>query len=319
MTMAVSTQTSTSQGTRSYNEALRRTGEARVRALRAPLASNALLVILKLVVWIFSGSVSVLSEALHSGVDLIVTSLQLVSVRLATRPADADHAYGHGKFENIGAALEALFILATAGVVVGEAIQHIRFPTSIAHLDFGLGVMLLSAAVNVVVYRSLAKTATREQSPALQAEAAQLRADVWTAVGVAGGLLVIRITGVTLIDPIISLMIAGLIVKAAYEVSIRAFVDLTDGRLPEGQEALIRDIIERHHDIFAGYHKLRTRRSGGGEFIDFHLQMKGDMPLQQAHALSDTIVVDIKQTLPRAHVLIHLEPDSEVRSHDEWE
>jgi cation diffusion facilitator family transporter len=315
--MAVSTQTSTSQGTRSYNEALRRTGEARVRALRAPLASNALLVVLKIVVWTLSGSVSVLSEALHSFVDLIVTSLQLISVRLATRPADADHAYGHGKFENIGAALEALFILATAGVVVAEAIQHIRFPTTIAHLDFGLGVMLLSAGVNVVVYRSLARTASIEQSPALQAEAAQLRADVWTAVGVAGGLLAIRVTGVTLIDPIISLMIAGLIVKAAYDVSIRAFVDLTDGRLPEQQESQIRDIIERHRNIFAGYHKLRTRRSGGGEFIDFHLQMKGDMPLQQAHALSDTIVFDIKQALPRAHVLIHLEPDSEVRSHDE--
>ncbi len=317
--MAVTTQTSTSQGTRSYNEALRRTGEARVRALRAPLASNALLVVLKLIVWAFTGSVSVLSEALHSGVDLIVTTLQLISVRLATRPADADHAYGHGKFENVGAALEALFILATAGVVVAEAIQHIRFPTSIAHLDFGLGVMLLSAGVNAVVYRSLARTAAIEQSPALQAEAAQLRADVWTAVGVAGGLLVIRIIGktVTLIDPIISLMIAGLIVKAAYDVSIRAFVDLTDGRLPEHQESMIRDIIERHRDIFAGYHKLRTRRSGGGEFIDFHLQMKGDMPLQQAHALSDTIVVDIKQALPRAHVLIHLEPDNEVRSHDE--
>ncbi|MDQ6766309.1 MAG: cation diffusion facilitator family transporter [Candidatus Eremiobacteraeota bacterium] len=282
-----------------------------MKALRLPLASNALLVALKLVVWLFTGSVSVLSEALHSGVDLVVTTLQLISVRLATRPADADHAYGHGKFENLGAALEALLILTTAGVVVAQAIQHIRFPASITHLDFGLGVMLLSAIVNAVVSRGLARIADVEQSPALQAEAAQLRADVWTAVGVAAGLLAIKLyPGATLIDPIISLMIAGLIVKAAYDVSIRAFIDLTDGRLPEEREALIRDIIERHRDIFAGYHKLRTRRSGGGEFIDFHLQMKGDMPLQQAHDLSDTIVVDIKQALPRAHVLIHLEPDT---------
>jgi cation diffusion facilitator family transporter len=315
--MAVTTRTSTSQGTRNYNEALRLTGEARVKALRAPLASNALLVALKLIVWTFTGSVSVLSEALHSAVDLVVTTFQLISVRLATRPADADHAYGHGKYENLGAALEALLILATAGVVVAEAIQHIRNPMSIVHIDFGLGVMLLSAAVNIVVYRGLARTAAVEQSPALQAQAAQLRADVWTAAGVAAGLFAIRLTGVTLIDPIISLMIAGLIVKAAYDVSIRAFVDLTDGRLPEQQEAQIRYIIEKHGDLFAGYHKLRTRRSGGGEFIDFHLQMKGDMPLQQAHALSDIIVVDIKEALPRAHVLIHLEPDTEVRGSDE--
>jgi cation diffusion facilitator family transporter len=309
--MAATAPTSGSQGTRNYNAALRLTGEARMRALRVPLASNALLVVLKLVVWFFSGSVSVLSEALHSVVDLFITGFQLISVRLATRPADEDHAYGHGKFENIGAALEAILILATAGVVVAQAIQHIRFPVSIAHLDFGLGVMALSAVVNAIVSQRLAGVARTEQSPALLAETAQLRADVWTALGVAGGLLVIRFTGITLIDPIISLMIAGLIVKAAYDVSVRAFVDLTDGRLPETDEALIRQIIERHHDIFAGYHKLRTRRSGGGEFIDFHLQMKGDMPLQQAHDLSDTIVVDIKAALPRAHVLIHLEPDTQ--------
>ena len=265
---------------------------------------------LKLLVWLVTGSVSVLSEALHSGVDLVVTTVQLISVRLAARPADADHAYGHGKFENLGAALEALFILATAGVVVSEAIQHISTPVPIAHLDLGLGVMLLSAIVNAVVSRGLAQTARLEQSPALQAEAAQLRADVWTAVGVAAALLAIRLSGATLIDPIISLMIAGLIVKAAYDVSVRAFVDLTDGRLPEQQEALVRSIIERHSDIFKSYHKLRTRRSGGGEFIDFHLQMKGDMPLAQAHALSDIIVLDIKRDLPRAHVLIHLEPDT---------
>src|SRR5579872_2858903 len=116
--MAATTQQTGSPGTRNYNEALRRTSDARLRALRLPLSSNALLVFLKLAVWFVSGSISVLSEALHSAVDLVVTSLQLVGVRLASRPADADHAYGHGKFENLSAAFEALLILATAGVVV---------------------------------------------------------------------------------------------------------------------------------------------------------------------------------------------------------
>jgi cation diffusion facilitator family transporter len=301
--------TSSSQGTRNLNEALRLTGAARVRALRMPLVSNALLVLVKLAVWFISGSVSVLSEALHSAVDLLVTSLQLVSVRLAARPADADHAYGHGKFENIGAGIEALFILATAGVAMIAAIQRIRAPVTIAHLDLGIGVMLLSAVVNVFVSRGLARTARAEQSPALAAEAAQLGADVWTAAGVALGLIVIHITKFALIDPILSLMIAGLIVKAAYDVSRRAFVDLTDGRLPAEEEAHIRQIIERHQSIFSGYHKLRTRRAGGGEFIDFHLQMPRDMPIGRAHELSDLIVGDIKAELPRAHVLIHLEPD----------
>lgn len=308
--MAATTPKNTSQGTRNYNEALRRTGSARLRALRVPLSSNALLVVLKLVVWAFSGSVSVLSEALHSAADLFVTSFQVISVRLAARPADEDHAYGHGKYENLGAAFEALVILATAAVVVAQAIIRLHSSTPIAHVDLGIAVMLLSAVVNFVVSQRLELVANNEQSPALHAETAQLRVDVWTAVGVAAALLALRLTHIALIDPIVSLMIAGLIVKSAYDVSIRAFMDLTDGRLPPEQEALIRDVIEHHRGIFAGYHKLRTRRSGGGEFIDFHLQMAGGTPLQRAHDLSDLIVADIKRALPRAHVLIHLEPET---------
>ncbi|HLW36980.1 MAG TPA: cation diffusion facilitator family transporter [Candidatus Eremiobacteraceae bacterium] len=308
--MAAIAPKSDSPGTRNYNEALRRTGDARVRALRMPLLSNALLVVLKLAVWLVSGSVSVLSEALHSAVDLIVTTFQLVGVRMASRPADADHAYGHGKFEIIGAVLEALFILATAAFVVVQAIDRLHFPLVPAHLDLGLSAMLLSALVNLFVSRRLERISKDEQSPALHAEASQLRADVWTAVGVAASLLLIKLTHVTLVDPIVSLMIAGLIVKSAYDVSARALIDLTDGRLPPEQEAIIREIIERHRDIYVGYHKLRTRRSGGGEFIDFHLQMMGGMPLRQAHDASDVIVVDIKKALPRAHVLIHLEPEA---------
>jgi len=308
--MAATAQPTNSPGTRNYNEALRRTSDARLRALRMPLLSNVLLVVLKLGVWAVSGSISVLSEALHSASDLVVTSLQLVGVRIASRPADQDHAYGHGKFENIGAAFEALFILATAAFVVVQAIKRLYFPVAIAHVDLGLAAMLLSALVNIVVSQRLERVSRAEQSPALHAEASQLRADVWTAVGVAGSLLLIQLTHVTIIDPIVSLIIAGLIVKAAYDVSARAIVDLTDGRLPQEEEDMIRAILDRHRDLFVGYHKLRTRRSGGGEFIDFHLQMTGGMPLRQAHDLSDIIVLDIKRALPRAHVLIHLEPDA---------
>ena len=290
--------------------ALRDTARTRVVALRVPLGSNALLVLAKLVVWLVSGSVSVLSEAAHSFADLLVTTMQVVTVRLASRPADENHAYGHGKFENLSAAIEALFILATGAFVVAEAIPHLIRPAqSLPRLDIGIAVMFGSAIVNYVVATRLQSVAHHEQSPALLAEAAQLRADIVTAAGVGAGLVAIRLTGLTIIDPIISLLVAGLIGKAAFEVSARAFVDLTDGRLPPQDEALIREVIDEHRGIFVGYHKLRTRRSGGGEFIDFHLQMRGDMPLREAHSESDKIVVAIKEALPRAHVLIHLEPE----------
>jgi cation diffusion facilitator family transporter len=311
MQQTPATQTSNQQTRDSRRHAaMRQTSETRTRALHAPLISNALLVVVKIAVWLVSGSVSVLSEAVHSLADLLVTSMQVVSVRLASRPADHDHAYGHGKFENLSAALEALFILATGGFVVAQAIPHLVHPAArFPQLDIGIIVMFGSAAINFIVATRLRTIAHREQSPALLAEAAQLSADVVTAAGVGLGLIAIRTTGLTIIDPIISLLVAGLIAKSAFDVSARAFVDLTDGRLPPEEEALIREVIDEHRGIFAGYHKLRTRRAGGGEFIDFHLQMKGNMPLKQAHDLSDTIVVAIKRAMPRAHVLIHLEPE----------
>jgi cation diffusion facilitator family transporter len=295
---------------KSSARALARTGGTRLRALRLPLLSNTLLVVLKSAVWLATGSVSVLSEAVHSASDLVTTIVQSYSVRAAAQPADHDHAYGHGKYENLGAALQALFIVAIATIVVVEALYRLRHGAALAHLDLGIGVMVFSAVVNVLVSIRLDRVAHREQSPALHAQATELRADVWTAAGVAASLLAIRLTGLAILDPIISLVVAGIILKSAYDLTSHALVDLTDKRLPPEQEASIREIIERHKDIFVSYHKLRTRRSGAGEFIDFHLQMPGGTPLKVAHDQSDLIVMDIKRSLPRANVLIHLEPET---------
>ncbi|HZV78632.1 MAG TPA: cation diffusion facilitator family transporter [Candidatus Binatus sp.] len=283
-------------------------GDMRLRALRLPFATNALLVIAKLAVWVVSGSVSVLSEAVHSGVDLFMTGVQFFSIRAAARPADHDHAYGHGKYENISAAFQAIFILCIAALVVIEAIARLRHGSTLSHLNLGIGVMLASGALNIFVSANVARAAERERSPALAAEAADLRADVWTAFGVAVVLIAVKLTGLTILDPIFSLIVAGVIAHSAYDLTAHAFVELTDQRLPPEDEARIRAIIEGHKDIFVSYHKLRTRRSGGGEFIDFHLQMPGGTPLKEAHDLSDTIVLDIKRVMPLAHVLIHLEP-----------
>jgi cation diffusion facilitator family transporter len=298
----------TKTGSTGRAEVIAQAGDIRRRALGLPLATNALLLAAKLAVWVVSGSVSVLSEAVHSGADLFMTLVQIFSVRAAARPADHDHAYGHGKYENISAALQAIFILLIATLVVVEAINRLRSGASVAHLNLGIVVMLLSGVINIFVSSRLAQVAARERSPALGAQAAELRADVWTACGVAATLFAIKVTGLTILDPIFSLVVAGVIAHSAYDLTARAFVELTDQRLPPEDEALIRQIIESHSNIYVGYHKLRTRRSGGGEFIDFHLQMPGGTPLRQAHDLSDTIVRDIKDRMPLAHVLIHLEP-----------
>ena len=302
------TATPTKPSSTARAEVIAQAGDTRRRALRLPLFTNALLVAAKLAVWAVSGSVSVLSEAVHSAADLFMTLVQIFSVRAAARPADHDHAYGHGKYENISAALQAIFILGIAALVVVEALRRLRSGAAVAHLDLGIIVMLASGALNLFVSARLAEVAERERSPALAAQATELRADVWTAGGVAATLLTIKLTGLTILDPIFSLVVAGVIAHSAYDLTARAFVELTDQRLPPEDEALVREIIESHSAIFVEYHKLRTRRSGGGEFIDFHLKMPGGTPLKEAHDLSDTIVRDIKDKMPLAHVLIHLEP-----------
>src|SRR5271166_1494841 len=250
-------------GSTARAEVLAQAGDVRRRALGLPLATNALLVVAKLAVWAVSGSVSVLSEAVHSGADLFMTIVQIFSVGAASRPADHDHAYGHGKYENISAALQALFIVA---LIVVEAIARLRSHATVALLDLGIAVMLASGVLNLFVSNRLARGAERERSPALAAQASELRADVWTAGGVAVTLLAIKVTGLNILDPIFSLVVAGVIAHSAYDLTARAFVELTDQRLPPEDEALIQQIIESHADIFVGYHKLRTRRSGGGEF-----------------------------------------------------
>src|SRR5579863_3300378 len=234
--------------------ALQLTADTRVDAMRAPLISVALLVVLKVAVWLASGSVSVLSDAVHSLADLVVSVVQIVSVRLAARPADENHAYGHGKFENLSAALVAIFIIVTGGYVVSQAILRLLNPVQrIQHVDIGIVVMFAAALLSVVLAIRLERVGRQEQSPGLLAQAAEFRIDVWMAAAVGIALIAIRYTGYTIIDPIMSLVVAGLIAKSAFEVSHRAFMDLTDGRLPKEQEELIREIIDEHSTLFISY------------------------------------------------------------------
>lgn len=276
--------------------------------------SNTFLVLFKVIVGILIGSVSVISEAIHSGVDLLAAVIALFAVKTSSKSADEGHPFGHGKVENISGAVEALLIFIAAGWIIYEAVLKLITPQSIDMVILGVAVMLLSAVVNIFVSRKLFKVGRETDSVALLADAWHLRTDVYTSVGVMAGLAVIaagekvfpgRI--LTWVDPVAAIVVALMIIRAAYELTVQSARDLLDANLPE-EETWIRNEIGRLKLPIRGFHHLRTRKAGAIRFVDLHLMMDKDISIQESHQISDQIAAWIREKFPTTQVMVHEEP-----------
>lgn len=274
---------------------------------RLSVMSNTMLVVLKLIVGFSGGAVSIISEAAHSGVDLIAALIAFFAVRKAAKPPDAQHAYGHGKIEDLSAAVEALLIVAAALWIIYESAKKLSSPHTPELLEYGVAIMLISIGLNWWVSSRLLKVARSTGSHALEADALHLQADIWTSAGVLVGLVIIKITGLVWLDPLIAIGVALFVFKAGYEMTKKSFAELTDSSLPSEEEAAICRILDSHPSIIA-YHRLRTRRSGSHRLIDVHLILYKEMPLDQAHQVSDEIEAEIETIMAPCDVVIHLEP-----------
>lgn len=282
------------------------------RAAALSIASNSTLILLKLAIGLAIGSVSVIAEAIHSAVDLAAAVIAFVSVRFAARPADADHHFGHGKAENISGTVEGLLIFLGAGLVTADAARSLWQGPRLAQPDLGIAVMALSVVVNIFVSRYLYRVAKQADSLALEADAAHLHTDVWTSLGVLGGLVLVRLTGLAMIDPLLAFGVAALIAKAAYSITHRSFVGLLDLKLPTEEQLIIEQILREHRGRFLDYHRLRSRKSGPQRHIDLHLVFKPNTSVAQAHRLCDELEAHIQAALPQSSVTIHVEPPEAV-------
>ena len=280
----------------------------KVKVARLSVLSNSVLVVIKLAVGISISSVSVLSEAIHSGLDLVAALIALFAVSKSSKPPDRKHQYGHGKIENVAAVIEALLIFAASVWIIRETVVKITTGARVEAPFWGLMVMAFSAAVNWVISSLLMKTAVKTDSVALEADALHLRTDVYTSAGVAVGLLLLWITGIHLFDPLLAIGVALLIIKAACELMVKAFYPLLDVSLPQDEEEEIRAILQNYGDYFIEYHKLRTRKAGPQRFIDLHLVVPQYMNITASHELCDIIEEKIMEKYPGAQVLIHVEP-----------
>ena len=272
------------------------------------ILSNSLLVALKLAAGLAMGSVSVISEGVHSAVDLLAAMIAFFSIRAAAKPADEEHEFGHGKIENISGTIEALLIFLAAILIIREAIVKIIDRAQPEFITLGIGIMAFSAVVNFFVSRRLHRIAHSTDSIALEADAWHLTTDVYTSLGVFAGLIVVEITHWYILDPIIAIGVALLIIRAAWNITRKSISGLVDVRLPKEEEDIITASIIEHLGEITGFHELRTRKAGSQRYINLHLVLPKSVTLEEAHRLCDHLEGDIKNKLSNGLVTIHCEP-----------
>lgn len=273
--------------------------------------SNSLVVMLKIVVGIITGSVAILSEAIHSFLDLIAAFIAFISVRISKKPADTGHPYGHGKVENLSGTIETILIFAAGIWMIYECVQKLVNPEPVHLPVLGIVVMLLGALINLIVSKLVKREAEKVNSVAMKSNALHLLTDVYTSLGVAASLLVVTLTEWYILDPIIGMVLAVYIIYEAFKLMKEAFPPLIDTRLSEEEEKTILKIIDTFHQEFIEIHDFRTRRSGPQEYIDFHMVVASHVTIKDVHDLCDRIERDITDEFKQAQVMIHPEPESE--------
>ncbi len=278
------------------------------QAAKLSVISNTALVIGKLSIGLAIGSVGVISEGIHSSLDLLAAIIAFIAVRQASHPADKKHKYGHGKIENLSGTIEGILILIAALWIVYEAIQKFFNPHTVEFIGWGVLIMAVSSVVNFFISKHLQKVGEATDSIALKADAMHLKTDVYTSLGVMVGLCGMYLTGWQWLDPLAAIAVAMLIMYAAWELIKESFAPLLDASLSEEDEQKIITKIENHQEHFIDFHDFRTRKAGSERHIDFHLTVCKYHTIDHAHTLADKIENDIQLLFRESSILIHHEP-----------
>ena len=276
--------------------------------------SNTTLILLKLFAGTITGSVAILTEAVHSSIDLVASIVAFFSIRKADEPADESHRYGHEKIENLAAAIEGILILVGSAAIALEAIRHLINHGHVQTIGVGIAVIAVSLVTNVVVSVRLRRAAARTDSAALAGDAAHLGTDALTSATVLVGLLLVDLTGAQWIDPVVGLAVALVVVRTGVRLLAQPSRVLVDEALPASEVEGIRTAIAAFGDHgVVGYHELRTRRAGARRYVDLHVQFKAGTSLESAHRIAHELQDLIASRLTHSDVLIHLEPEDRVR------
>jgi cation diffusion facilitator family transporter len=263
---------------------------------------------LKGVAWWLTGSVGLLSDALESFVNLAGAVMTLAMLGIAAMPEDDTHGYGHSKAEYFASGFEGVLILGAAIAIAVTAVERLIAPRPLEQVGMGLAVSAIAALVNLGAARVLLAAGQRNHSIALEADARHLMTDVWTSVGVIGGVAAVALTGWQRLDPLIALAVAANIVWSGVQLMRRSAAGLMDATLPAEQHEAVVRVLQGYKGQGVDYHALRTRQAGARQFVSVHILVPGQWSVSRGHDLVDAIEADIGKALPRASVITHLEP-----------
>lgn len=286
-------------------------GEEAARLLRLATAASVitalLLITVKLVAYVLTDSISILSTLIDSLLDAAASLVNLIAVRQALAPADREHRFGHGKAEPLAAMVQAAFITGSAIFLLIEAVPRFFTPHPVAYSGLGIGVMVFSIVATLALVTLQRRVIQRTGSLAISADRLHYVGDLLVNGAVIVALMLVAQFGWTLADPLFGIGIAGYILYNAWQIAAGALDMLMDRELPEEERERIRGVIKRHPGVI-GFHDLRTRASGPQIFIQCHIELAGDQTLLQAHAIADALEQDLRQAFPGAEVIIHQDP-----------
>lgn len=264
---------------------------------------------LKLLAFLVTDSVALLSDALESIINIVASILMLISIRVAMVPEDQNHRYGHQKAENISAFIEGFLILIAAFLIIEASLSRFFNPVVLTNIDIGLAISLVATSLNGVLSYILLRESRRSGSIALEGDSKHLLSDVLSSLGVVIGLFIASITGLYFLDPLLALFMAAVIIRMGILIVRKASKDLMDQNVPE-LERDIQEILGRTSG-FIEYHDIRTRKNGNNYFAEFHLCVKGDMTVRDSHRMTDGIEAELKKTYPGIFVNIHVESEEQ--------
>lgn len=265
------------------------------------------LIVLKVVGYVLTGSVSLLSSLLDSATDLMASLVTLLGVRIALTPPDRAHRFGHGKAEPLAALAQAAFVLGSAAFLVIEAVHRLIDPRPIEQGEIGIAILVIAMLLTLGLVLFQRHVVRRTGSVAIGADRLHYVGDLLTNALIIGALLLTDLTGWTRIDPLVAFLIAGLLVRGAVGIAITSLNMLMDHELPEAERERIVGLVLKHPRC-RGLHDLRTRQDGSGRFVELHLEVDGALSLKTAHDIAHEIEDAIRIAFPDAAVLIHQEP-----------
>lgn len=272
---------------------------------------------LKSLAYFVTGSVGLLSDALESVVNLVAAVVAFIMLKIAEKPPDEEHEYGHTKAEYFASVLEGLFIIIAAITIAYSAIDRLLHPQVIEQTFLGLAVSVVASLINLVVAQILIKEGNKHRSITLKADGKHLMTDVWTSVGVIIGVALVALTNIQVLDPIIALAVAANIVFSGYQIVKQSAYGLMDGSLPPEEVEHIKKILNEHCVDGIQYHGLKTRESATRSFVSVHILVPGKWSVQQGHDLLEVIEKDISRHVKTTSVFTHLEPLEDPSAHDD--